>query len=1713
MSRRRNYPQLPISEVPLPSSRNNRIIIDLLSDTDTEGSIQASTIGSYRSPTPTPSPSPPSPPPPPTPTPSPQSSHSSIPSPPIGPHNFIWLPRQHTHNNGINNEYAHLVDRQFFARTVNTQAIIIDRVDRNYRRELLANLLMITRRLAQQVNPRFDRWEIILEGGIFEDGQQPIPRRTYRRFNFNGLLHFAYLLNNDLYPSLEPINVTGSDQQNLIRILQYSSITIRRYRISGVDIPPPPTPPSSPSPIPRVASPLPSISSSIGQPVIPPPRPRRRFITVPPNPYIPPPQQPQPTVPYIPQPIVPPAPPGPRRRFRTVPPNPYVRNPRRNMPTLVNPDERLDMDYRGYRTFPEITGQYRDNIGGNIKPRPGGGNWGKLLTLPFDLTKLGIYNINQEDKINHNSCCLLESLTPQIQKHYSSKPHIASQKVLELKSLLLAPFIRTIKLRHIAYVLQCNINLKKLIYDQEDNKWKRDINNGNPQNHYKCKLLDNEKLLDIPTYELILADKHFFRNDITFNITTYAIKNYETYKNLSNWATIAGINKNGNTYHNHTKPMSAYGLVKYLLQHDYFTEYCTIPLPIPITKEINYSNDETIFKSYTYEEIQIGTKITTKKGFTERSRNISSLTIFADIPINKKIKSKLSNSKLSNEDFKSLAIESREKRIPEMSSNKIKIETSIEFQDINKLHILNKIPNINSKLGTLLHKQNGGDIIICKRRISNSLKALTSLLNEDGFSINKYHVIKNRAYCDTMGIQRESKLIRGILTKDYYIDVDMVNAHCVICNFICNSKYNIQCPNLLNYINNRNDIIQWFITKNSNKLTRGDIKQIYLSLINGGFNIVHEFMNKYIVPNTFKLCVKEIKHMYFIIKQKDESKIKDYIQSNGNVTELTYINNLFTNMESTILNYAIDIFKYQKIIQHNMYTKIFDGFQFIKHKNITLDKINKTIKITNKCIKEKFKFDLQFKIKPIESIDINTLCTKEEWISLGFQNGCYKNNLTKDKFYTLVEKNKEIDSEMEPLYENGYHIGFFDTETDTHYREGNFIKHKEYAIAWCIDNNDMVYKFGPNCAEEFLDSIPDKTILIAHNLNYDYRFLLNVPGLILSEDMVLFNNRMLTLNASYKNKKFIFKDSYVLISMPLSKFPKMFNLPCEKESYPYNLYQLKNMSLNNRYWLLEDAKKSFNDNKKYNTFLKNCKKLKIIKDKIYFNYYEYCKFYIFQDVRILRDGYNNFRQQMFQLTKDHLITLDIDSIISSSSLSERYANNEKVYNGVVYLGNLTRLFVQSAVRGGSVRPRDNYKWKIKNNKIYYIDHTNIEKQFITNHKEIHMSDLDARSLYPSAMERLGGFPKGAPKKALGQQLTWEFLKKQDCSIMKIKITKVGKHRSLPLVSIKINDNAIFDDRLYNGRCITCSYILLEDLITFHEIEFEIEEALYWNQGINKNLKSMINKLYDLRIELKRKKNPLQQTVKLLMNSAYGKTILKEQKYNHRFVNSYKEYNEYTIKNENLFECAYQIGNEKFLIKCRNDVSKHTNMAHCGVLVLDMSKRIMAEVMYLADDNNIPIFYQDTDSMHCIVEDVPKLELLFKQKYNRDLIGNKMGQFHSDFDVGKFEEKGFEPYAKETIICGKKVYYDRVVCNSNGDEIDHIRMKGINETSILLYGKQKNLNVSQIYHELYYGKQIEFNLGASKVMFKLNSNLTVSTNNDFKRNVKFKVQDVKKNILN
>ena len=107
---------------------------------------------------------------------------------------------------------------------------------------------------------------------------------------------------------------------------------------------------------------------------------------------------------------------------------------------------------------------------------------------------------------------------------------------------------------------------------------------------------------------------------------------------------------------------------------------------------------------------------------------------------------------------------------------------------------------------------------------------------------------------------------------------------------------------------------------------------------------------------------------------------------------------------------------------------------------------------------------------------------------------------------------------------------------------------------------------------------------------------------------------------------------------------------------------------------------------------------------------------------------------------------------------------------------------------------------------------------------------------------------------------------------------------------------------------------------------------------------------------------------------------------------------------------------------------------------------MNKVMCLADDNNITCYYQDTDSIHMNEDEVQPLAELFEKKYNKQLIGKQMGQFHNGFCL-----EGMKDIRSVGLITlGKKSYIDKLQgTDKNGatQHTCHIRLKGISPATI------------------------------------------------------------------
>lgn len=650
-------------------------------------------------------------------------------------------------------------------------------------------------------------------------------------------------------------------------------------------------------------------------------------------------------------------------------------------------------------------------------------------------------------------------------------------------------------------------------------------------------------------------------------------------------------------------------------------------------------------------------------------------------------------------------------------------------------------------------------------------------------------------------------------------------------------------------------------------------------------------------------------------------------------------------------------------------------------------------------------------------------------------------------------------------------------------------KHKPYLCVKKHIGKQPDKYYGVNCGKQLLQSLTKDTLLIAHNSSYDWSFL---NKYLWGDEIIMKGKKLISGKFKFTNwntKKtinIIIKDSLSLIPAGLGKFGEMFKLPQEKEIMPYDIYN-KN-SIEKRYYNLDDIIKLYTDKKRkvvrwnkedVERFIGNCKKWNLINDKNEVDIIEYSSRYCEMDCIVLENGYEKFREWIKEIT-----SLDIDEYLTLPSVADRYLLKEGVYDGVYQLSGNPRAFIQKAVVGG--------RTMLRQNKMWYVNDRDI-------------ADFDGVSLYPSSMYRIDGYLKGIPK--VLETTDYNIIKNYDGYFVEIKLNKINKKRKMPLVSYIADNkrNWVDDKNAINKNYIVDKYTL-EDWIKFQKIEFEIIRGYYYDEGRNNKINSVIEYLFNKRKEKKADKNPIEAVYKNLMNSAYGKSILKpiDEEIN---IKSGKDKDKHISYHFDRIKEYYNIPEtNKWAFKEYKTINNHFNNVVCGVEVLSMSKRIMNEVICCGEDNKLNMYYQDTDSIHMDDKQVKILAEKFKIDYGRDLIGEDMGQFHIDFKMKGVEDE--DTIRSKTFIgVGKKCYIDVLEgLNDKGKIVKgfHIRLKGIPEDTIAYFCEDNKQTPLELFKDLHNGIEKHFDLlcGGEVNKFEYDE-MTYAMKEEFSRNVSFK----------
>jgi hypothetical protein len=683
---------------------------------------------------------------------------------------------------------------------------------------------------------------------------------------------------------------------------------------------------------------------------------------------------------------------------------------------------------------------------------------------------------------------------------------------------------------------------------------------------------------------------------------------------------------------------------------------------------------------------------------------------------------------------------------------------------------------------------------------------------------------------------------------------------------------------------------------------------------------------------------------------------------------------------------------------------------------------------------------------------------------------------------------KGFNSKEKKYYERTkYNVIYFDFET---LLKGNI--HVPYCVSYCIaevntrsdfkkptfSETKNIYGFG--CEKLFLEALPEKSynLLWAHNAGFDCRFLLkHMTFSSKNTNMIDCGTKLKQTQGFYNGREIVIKDTMSFLAERLSELPEMFkgateSLSLEKECFPHNLINEHNYQ---SLWDLE-----YLDSYKYkDILLANAAKIGAIKDDE-FDCQMYATHYCNRDVDVLNVCFEAFRKLVFDEFK-----LDIYRFLSVSSLSLAYQHNKGCFDGCYEMNSVLLGFIREATVGGRVMTRDNEKHHIK-------------------HK---LADFDAVSLYPSAMSELKGYVRGKAKMFKNVVPS-----DADYFIARVRFDSIGKKRHFPLQSYFENNSRKFTNDIVGrldevegsqnpraqtpertARTMILGKQALDDMVQFQNATYTVIEGCYWNEGFNDQIVKTIGKMFNDRLKYKAKKNPLQKVLKLMMNSSYGKLLMKPIVKKKVIVSGgEKKIDDYTRKNIHRMISRTPISDNLAMFEEHKALSQHFAAVHLGVQILDSSKHIMNRVMCMAEDIDAKIWYQDTDSMMIDYDAVPRLADAYKQIYNKELIGEKMGQFHVDFEL---EGSKGNIYAKESIFLGKKSYLAVLACDGNDVEGFHIRMKGIPS-------KLLEENVYEKYMSLLNGKSLSFDLSELCPIQINTKTQTVSKRSNFTRNVSF-----------
>lgn len=249
------------------------------------------------------------------------------------------------------------------------------------------------------------------------------------------------------------------------------------------------------------------------------------------------------------------------------------------------------------------------------------------------------------------------------------------------------------------------------------------------------------------------------------------------------------------------------------------------------------------------------------------------------------------------------------------------------FQEHFNQHKLNYLIQNSDDLDLCI-SDDWDPLAIMKGYLDNSKRGVINVSYQNAKGSNK-----GRSFAvNSRSLQNMPRRIRHSISRDYYADIDMVNAHPTMLLQLC-QKNNIDCEELEEYVNNRDGHLKKLMKKNTD-LTREDAKTVYLSLLNGGCKAYNAVPHKTSALKLFKIeCDEILTRISQVFKKEYELKFKK--NKNPENPKGSTLNTLLCDIENKCLMSMVDWFKDHDIIDKDSIMDCvlcFDGIMVPLHR-------------------------------------------------------------------------------------------------------------------------------------------------------------------------------------------------------------------------------------------------------------------------------------------------------------------------------------------------------------------------------------------------------------------------------------------------------------------------------------------------------------------------------------------------------------------------------------------------------------------------------------------------------------------------------------------------------------------------------------------------------------------------------------------------------------